>query len=198
MSVPPLPSNHGTEPPSAWVTRWAHLIQPGGHVLDVACGAGRHAHWLAARGLRVTAVDCNANALALVAQGWPPQATHPPHLLHADLEHQPWPLGQQTFDAVLLTNYLWRPLWPHLLAALAPGGVYLHETFAHGNATVGKPARPDFLLQPGELLQACQGLRVVAFEDGFAPHPARYVQRIAAVRETAPHNDVPPRHPLTA
>jgi hypothetical protein len=84
---------------------------------------------------------------------------------------------------VVVTNYLWRALLPTLVASVAPGGVLLYETFAVGNETVGKPSRPDFLLQPGELLQVSAGLRVVAYEDGFLPNPARFIQRIVAVRE---------------
>jgi len=86
------------------------------------------------------------------------------------------------FDAVVVTNYLWRPLFPTLLASLAPGGVLIYETFAAGNETVGKPSRPDFLLQPGELLQLCKNLHVVAFENGFLSNPDRFVQRIVAMR----------------
>ena len=97
-------------------------------------------------------------------------------------------MASRQFDAVVVANYLWRPLMPTLLASLAPGGVLIYETFAAGNETVGKPSRPDFLLQPGELLQACKELRVVAFEDGFIDgeggHAPRFVQRIAAVRQT--------------
>ncbi len=100
----------------------------------------------------------------------------------------------RTFDAVVVTNYLWRPLLPAIVASVASGGVLLYETFAAGNETVGKPARPDFLLQPGELLRACEGLRVVAFEDGFLQGPERFVQRIAAVRERA--QELPARYPL--
>jgi hypothetical protein len=81
-----------------------------------------------------------------------------------------------------VTHYLWRPLWPALLAALAPGGLYLHETFAHGQASLGRPRNPEFLLLDGELLQACAGLQVVAYEHGFLQDPPRVVQRIAAVR----------------
>jgi SAM-dependent methyltransferase len=103
--------------------------------------------------------------------------------MEADIENGPWPLAGRQFAAVVVTNYLWRPLFPRILEAVAPGGVLLHETFAAGNETVGKPSRPDFLLRPGELLQAYPGLRVVAFEDGFLDEPDRFVQRIAAVRE---------------
>ncbi len=168
---------------SEWVRRWSHLVAPGATVLDLACGRGRHARWFASRGHPITAVDRSAEALESLADlaqdGRIDRVT-------ADLEGADWPLMQagreRQFAAVLVTNYLWRPLWPHILASLAPGGVLIYETFASGNETVGKPSRPDFLLQPGELLQRCAGLHIVAYEDGFEPEPARYVQRIAAVR----------------
>ena len=167
---------HGTEHPSPWIERWAHLVPNAGTVLDLASGRGRHARWFSARGYPVTAVDRDAEALATlhgVAE-----------TVQADVENGPWPLANRQFDAVIVTNYLWRPLFPQILASVAPGGVLLHETFAQGNETVGKPSRPDFLLAPGELLRAYGGeLRVVAFEDGFLDQPPRFVQRIAAVRE---------------
>ncbi|MEY4121480.1 MAG: hypothetical protein RLZZ457_318, partial [Pseudomonadota bacterium] len=95
----------------------------------------------------------------------------------------PWPLSGRSFDGVVVTHYLWRPLWPQILASLAPKGVLIYETFSAGNETVGKPSRPDFLLQPGELLTACKNLRIVAFEEGFIAQPDRFVQRIVAVNE---------------
>jgi len=173
--------------PSAWVRRFAALIRPGGAVLDVACGSGRHVRWLAAQGFAVTGVDRKAEAVA------PLRAVA--EIVVADIEDGPWPLPGRRFDAVVVTNYLWRPLWPPLRAALAPGGVLIYETFTHGQQLIGKPQRPEFLLQPGELLRACAGLRVVAFEDGFDTAPARYVQRIAAVAEAA-DAAVPPRYGL--
>jgi SAM-dependent methyltransferase len=135
--------------------------------------------WFAGRGHPVLGVDRSAEALAAAgAHG---------EVLQADIESGPWPLptpggSPRQFGAVVVTHYLWRPLFPTLLASLAPGGVLLYETFAAGNETVGKPSRPDFLLQSGELLRLCPGLRVVAFEDGFVDAPARFVQRIAAIR----------------
>ena len=90
------------------------------------------------------------------------------------------------FDAVVVTNYLWRPLWPSILQSVKPDGVLIYETFAAGNETVGKPSNPDFLLNPGELLAVCNNLRVVAFEDGFLPNPARFVQRIVAIGSARP------------
>jgi SAM-dependent methyltransferase len=190
---------HADVPPSAWVLRFAPLIAPGGAVLDLACGSGRHVPLLLAQGLRVTGVDRDAAALAQARQRGGDSAAL--ELLSADVEDGPWPLPGQRFAGIVVTNYLWRPLWPAILAALDEGGVWIHETFAHGHQRIGRPARPDFLLQPGELLRVAQGLRVVAFEDGFEPaqggRAARFVQRIAAVRERpATDLDDPPRYPL--
>jgi SAM-dependent methyltransferase len=168
---------HGSEAPSPWIVRFAALVPAGGAVLDLACGRGRHMRWFAARGHPVTGVDRDAEALA--------QREGLGETLLADIENGPWPLAGRQFAAVIVTNYLWRPLFPRILDAVAPGGVLLHETFAQGNETVGKPSRADFLLAPGELLRAYAGLRVVAYEDGFLPAPDRFVQRIAAVREPA-------------
>lgn len=184
---------HGTEAPSAWVQRWSHLVRPGGSVLDVACGHGRHLRWFVQQGHPVTGVDRSPEAIAAVAA----LGT----AIEADIENGPWPLLQdgrpRPFDAVVVTNYLWRALMPVLLQSLAPGGVLIYETFASGNETVGKPSRPDFLLRPGELLQVCAGLRIVAYEDGYLAAPERYVQRIVAVREAGLSTDgAPARYPL--
>jgi SAM-dependent methyltransferase len=174
--------------PSPWVVRWAHLIAPGGTVLDVAAGSGRHAAWLAARGHAVTAVDRDADAMGPLADS--------AEVVVADLERDPWPFAGRTFDGVVVTNYLWRPLFAALAAALAPGGVLLYETFAAGNETVGRPARADFLLGRGELLAAFASLRIVAFEDGFLSEPERFAQRLVAVRK--PGAPAPTRYPLAA
>jgi len=143
-------------------------------VLDVACGAGRHMHWFARRGHAVTGVDRSPEAVAAAAPFG--------RVLQADIESGPWPFDGDQFDAVVVTHYLWRPLLPRIVAAVAPGGVLIYETFAAGNETVGKPSRPDFLLQSGELLAASAGMRVIAYEEGFLDGPARFIQRIAAVR----------------
>ena len=180
---------HGLTPPSPWLLRWAHLLPAGGALLDVACGAGRHLHWAVQQGLQATGIDRDAAALALA----PADA----RTVCADIEAGPWPLSGERFDAVLVFNYLWRPLWPALREALAPGGVLVYETFADGQQTVGRPARPDFLLQPGELIERCAGLRIVAYEHGFLDAPARFVQRIVAVRPAqAPDPASPARHAL--
>ncbi len=178
-----LNTPHGGLAPSAWLQRWAHLLPPDGAVLDLACGSGRHLRWLAERGWRCTGVDRDAQALAGL------QGLAGAELIEADLEAAPWPLAGRRFDAVLVFNYLWRPLWPQLIAALAPGGVLVYETFADGQQTLGKPSRPDFLLQPGELLARCDGLRIVAYEHGLDAPPPRFVQRVVAVRPPDSHSD---------
>ena len=187
-------SLHGTEPPSEWVKRWAHLVAPLGRVLDVACGHGRHAHYFYDKNHPVTLVDRAQEAIESIAI-----PSHACEKVVADIENGPWPFTGQQFDAVVVTNYLWRPLMPTLLASLAPGGVLIYETFAQGNETVGKPSRPDFLLRSGELLETFKDLRAVAFEDGFIAgadgQTPRFVQRIAAVRE-ARVDQLPARYPL--
>jgi SAM-dependent methyltransferase len=167
--------------PSRWVRHWAHLVASGGAVLDVASGAGRHARFFAQRGHPVTALDRDAAALATMRD------VSGIDTLECDLEGAPWPLvAERRFAAVVVTNYLHRPLMPRLIDALAPGGVLIYETFAQGNETVGKPSNPAFLLAPGELLAVCAGaLRVIAYQDGFLAQPREaFVQRICAVRET--------------
>lgn len=171
--------SHGTQEPSAWVQRWSHLVPAGGTVLDVACGHGRHMRWFSGRNHAVAGVDRAPDAMESVANLG--------RAVLADIENGPWPFSGETFAAVVVTNYLWRPLMPTLVASVAPGGVLIYETFAQGNETVGKPSRPDFLLKPGELLEACKELRVVAYEDGFLGQPERFVQRIAAVRPDPAH-----------
>lgn len=175
-------SVHGAEAPSAWVQRWSHLVPEGGEVLDVACGHGRHLRWFAQRNHAVIGVDRSPEAIESVAALG--------EAVLADIENGPWPLAGRRFAGVVVTNYLWRPLLSTIVESVAPGGVLIYETFAIGNETVGKPSRPDFLLQPGELLRACEGLRVVAYEDGFLDSPERFVQRIAAIRALA-DNPVP-------
>ena len=165
---------HGGQAASAWVQRWSHLVPLGASVLDLACGSGRHVRWFAQRGCRVTGVDRDAAAVAPLVEL--------AEIVVADIESGPWPIEGRSFDAVVVTNYLWRERLADVLASLAPGGVLIYETFATGNETIGKPSNPKFLLRSGELLQAAAGLRVIAFEDGYEPAPERFVQRIVAAR----------------
>ena len=178
---------HGSLAPSDWVRRWSHLVAPHATLLDVACGSGRHVRWFASRHARVTAIDRDAAALEPL-RGLA-------EVIVADIESQPWPLADRRFDAVVVTNYLWRALLPTLVSSVDGGGVLIYETFASGNQTVGKPSNPDFLLRPAELLAASNGLRTIAYEDGFVADPERFVQRIVAVREGVT-DAAPPRYPL--
>jgi SAM-dependent methyltransferase len=181
-SIAPVTSSPSPpSPPSPWVLRWSGLAAPGGTLLDVACGGGRHLRWFHARGHRVTGVDRSAEALGTLAA----LARDGAELVEADIEAGPWPFAGRTFDIVVVTHYLWRPRLSDIVAAVAPGGVLVYETFAAGNEAFGRPTRPDFLLRPGELLEACRDLHVVAYEHGFLEAPARVVQRIAAIRPRA-------------
>src|ERR1700741_2478405 len=154
--------------PSAWVARWAPLVTRG-PVLDVASGAGRHAKLFAQRGLEVVAVDREAQSIPGVRS------------VQADLEDgSPWPFAGQRFGGIAGTNYLYRPLFPHLVAALGDDGVLIYETFMIGHERFGRPSNPKFLLQPGELLEAFVALTVAAFEQGTAGTAG--VQRICAMR----------------
>ena len=169
---------HSLDAVSSWVARWAPLVRPGS-VLDLACGSGRHARLLAGLGHAVTALDRDAQALAAAAGQGIATVQH-------DLEAPGavWPFAPGSFAGIVVTNYLHRPLFAEIAAALAPDGMLIYETFARGNEIFGKPSNPDFLLNPGELLEraARGGLRVLAYEDGVIAHPkpAR-VQRLCAV-----------------
>lgn len=166
-------SEHEIVAPSAWVVRWAALLTPGGRVLDVASGGGRHARYLAGLGHAVTAIDREPPAIPGV------------RCVQADLEDgSPWPLAGERFDGIVVCNYLFRPILPALAEALAPGGILIYETFMQGNERFGRPANPAFLLRPGELWAVFGGLlHVVAFEQGVAsvPKPAMR-QRLCARR----------------
>ena len=167
--------------PSPWIERFALLGRDGGAVLDLACGKGRHVRFFLARGFRVTAVDRDISGISDL-RGRPDL-----EIVQADLEDQrPFPLAGRIFDMVVVANYLHRPLLPRLVEAVRPGGLLLYETFAKGNERFGRPANPDYLLEPGELLRVVAGsLRVLAYEDLVVdePRPAA-VQRICARRET--------------
>lgn len=177
----PQPDRHGLDaPPSGWVLRFAPFVPTGGTVLDVAAGAGRHARHFHACGYRVVAIDRDTSKLADLA------GRDGIEIINADLEAgAPWPLAGRRFAAVVVTNYLYRPLFPALIDAVGLGGVLIYETFAAGNERFGKPSNPDFLLRPGELLDAVRGrLRVLAYEDleVTEPRPAM-IQRIAAIND---------------
>ena len=158
--------------PSAWVARWADAVTAG-PVLDLACGGGRHARFFRDRGFDVVAVDRTPVPLEGI------------RFVESDLENGPWPFAGQQFGAIVVTNYLHRPLFPRLVESLAPGGVLIYETFMAGNERFGRPSNPDFLLEPGELLKAFASLEVLGFEEGQVerPKPAM-VQRVCVMKNS--------------
>lgn len=147
-------------------------------MLDLACGSGRNARWLAAEGWRVEAVDRDENAIAGLQQ------IPGLHAFTADLENAPWPFAGRLFEGIVVCRYLHRPLLPLLTECLAPNGVLIYETFMLGQEKFGRPQNRDFLLKPNELLDAYAGwLAVNAFEQGVVELPKPMViQRICAVR----------------
>lgn len=171
---------HGLEP-SDWVVRHMALVPVGAAVLDLACGAGRHGRWCLQNGYRVTLLDRETAAVQALADH--------AEVVRADLEDgSPWPLPSRQFAAVIVTNYLHRPLWADIVAAVAEGGILIYETFAEGQQAYGRPNNPLYLLQPGELIAAVgDELVVLDYQYGLltAGHP-RVVQRICAVRSMAP------------
>jgi SAM-dependent methyltransferase len=168
---------HGAGAPSGWVARFAALIPPGGRVIDLACGRGRHARLLAGQGLHVVAVDRDEAALEVLSE-LPGVVT-----CHMDLEDgSPWPWEWRAFDAVVVSNYLHRPTFDQACALVAEDGLLIYETFMQGNEAFGRPSNPDFLLQPGELLaRTADEFTPVAFEQGaVGDPPVAVVQRICA------------------
>jgi SAM-dependent methyltransferase len=166
--------------PSAWVETHAGLIRPGGRVLDLACGSGRHTRYLADRGFCVIAVDIDLTGVTALA------TDERVELLEADLENEAWPFVDTRFDGIVVCNYLHRPHFPLLIDALDEAGVLIFDTFAVGNERFGKPRNPDFLLRPGELLDAFSAsLSVVAYEHGRVDEPSPGVrQRLCAIRSS--------------
>ena len=204
MTTGPDP-HHDPDAPSPWVVRFAPLVPAGGRcgdgVLDVACGSGRNARLFLGLGRPVVAIDRDVSGVAdLRAE---PRA----EVIEADLERGgPWPLAGRRFAAVVVTNYLYRPLFADLIGAVGPGGLFIYETFARGNERFGRPRNPDHLLRSGELLEAVRGhLQVIAYEHGIIAAPRQaVVQRLCAAADLPQRggpggNDAgePPPHPLT-
>lgn len=169
---------HGTATASPWIRRFAPLVPADAPVLDLACGSGRHGRLFLAAGHPVCLLDRDLAGVADLA------GTAGAELLAADIEAGPWPLPGRRFGAVVVTNYLWRPLFGAITAALAPGGVLLYETFQRGNERFGKPSNPDFLLADNELFDRCRdAFDIRAFEQGAEDEPKPAMrQRICAVK----------------
>jgi SAM-dependent methyltransferase len=168
-----------TPTPSTWITRWLPVANNGDRLLDWGSGSGRHS---------VLAFELGYQVLALDIQNSPLENEYPAiEWRKQDLENSAMPLPPtELFDAIVVTNYLFRPRLNVLLQHLAPGGLLLYETFALGNEVFGRPKNPDFLLRPGELFSLCERhhFHVLGYEDGIAEGPAR-VQRVAARRMPA-------------
>jgi SAM-dependent methyltransferase len=175
---------------SPWISRFSPLVTSGGDMLDLAAGSGRHSALLLEQGHHVTAIDRSVDGLKQLRTTLDAAARSRLEIIEADLEDgSPWPLRTRRFDAVVVVNYLHRPLWPSILSALVPGGLLLYETYAVGHEAFGKPSNPDFLLRPGELLDVVYGrLQVVAFEQGLVDGERGQAvkQRIAAISAKGP------------
>jgi SAM-dependent methyltransferase len=154
-----------SQTPASWLEGHRRLLPSSGAALDVACGRGRHARWLAAQGFDVLAVDRDADAI----RGLDAEARRLELSIRAevmDLEGGTPALGHGRFDLIVVVHYLHRPLVPHLVAALRDGGVLVYETFTRDQALRGKPTNPDFLLEPGELTRLVAPLRILAAREG--------------------------------
>ncbi|MBF0249513.1 MAG: class I SAM-dependent methyltransferase [Alphaproteobacteria bacterium] len=198
MSKADCPKHLAVTDPSPWVARWAPLIRPNGSVLDVAAGGGRHGRFLMARGHAVTFVDRSFEPLADLA-GRPGA-----EVIEADLETgAPWPFKGRPFAAVVVVNYLHRPLFEDLILSLEPGGVLIYETFARGNEDFARPRNPDHLLKAGELLHAVTDrLQIVAYEHGLVGSGdiPGVKQRLCAVNDLGTSNredGEPPVHGIS-
>lgn len=189
---------HGHGRASDWVESFLPGVTAGGTVLDVACGAGRHLRRALALGHPVVGLDRDVSGLSDLA------GRTDVEILAHDLEGEGGlvlPFGERRFAAVIVTNYLFRPLFPVLRELVAGDGMLLFETFARGQERWGKPSNPAFLLGPNELLAPAlvDGLVVVAFEQGVVPAALtvaggdKIVQRICAVGPNHPWAAAAPR-----
>jgi len=163
--------------PDPWISAHADLVPTGSLVLDMACGSGRHSRLFLERGNHVMAVDRNVAAFD----------EHPEDpalsVLQYDLEADPWPFPPQFFDAIVVCNYLHRPLFTPLFASLKPPGILLYTTFMQGNEAYGRPSNPDFLLQPDELNTLLpDDAEIIEFVQGPVGEPVTAVRQSIAAR----------------
>jgi SAM-dependent methyltransferase len=152
-------------PPSDWLLAHEALLPEIGDALDVACGAGRHAVWLAQRRLHVRAVDRDRAAIDTLNRE-AGRAGLPLVAEVMDLEKDAVDLGRDRYDVTVVISYLHRPLFSSLIAALRPGGLLFYETFTRAQARRGKPSNPAFLLEDGELLRLTAGLDLIDSREG--------------------------------
>ena len=151
--------------PTSWLVQHAGLLPREGRALDVASGRGRHALWLAERGLTTLAVDRDSEAIRELNEA-ARERRLPLRADVRDLEGGETSFHGSTFDVIVVVHYLHRPLFPALIDALAHGGLLVYETFTRAQAARGKPSNPDFLLKPGELLELVGRLEVMASREG--------------------------------
>ena len=168
--------------PASWLVQHSELVPRRGSALDVACGSGRHALWLAGRGLTTLAVDRDADSVRELndlarARQLPLRAEV------GDLEGDTPPFLDASFDLIVVVHYLYRPLFPALIGALAPRGVLVYETFTRAQAARGKPSNPAYLLEPGELLDLVRPLEVLVSREG--DYDGRMIASIIARRGSA-------------
>jgi SAM-dependent methyltransferase len=184
-----LPRHMKVSKPSPWVVRFAPLIKAGGCVLDLACGGGRHSRYFLEQGNKVVAFDRSTDAVADLSDN--PAC----EVICADLEtdeavfEKLGELAERSFDAIIVVNYLHRPLFKYFINALAPGGIFIYETFARGNEKFTRPRNPDHLLKSAELLNLAQGgLDVIAYEHGIDKKGllSVVIQRICAIKPAGP------------
>jgi SAM-dependent methyltransferase len=165
--------------PARWLTENADVLPDSGHALDAACGRGRQALWLAARGLTTHAVDRDPEALQFLED----EAGRRQLALRTevvDLEGSAHPLRADAYDVIVVVHYLHRPLFPALRAALRPGGVLVYETFTRAQAARGKPTNPAFLLLEGELRELVRPLEILREREG--DYDGRMVSSVIARR----------------
>ncbi len=172
--------------PSVWVTKCSKLLRPSSTVLDLACGSGRHAHYLASRGHDVTALDKSPEALSKIS------SSIGIHTYEFDLEVGAWPFSERKFDAIVVTNYLYRPIIQNIVNTLSPSGILIYETFMVGNERFGRPSNPDFLLRPNELIdETHKKLQILLYEAGRVSDPKpSLIQRICAVSGDVDYSDI--------
>lgn len=175
---------------SPWISRFSPLVATGSRVLDLAAGRGRHSAWFLGQSHHVTALDRNIDSLETLKGAMDSGMRSRFEIIEADLENGArWPLADRRFNAVVVVNYLHRPLWPSILGAIEPGGFLIYETFAVGQEALGKPSNPNFLLRPGELLEVVRDhLQIVAFEQGLVgtERGQAVKQRLAAINDQRP------------
>ena len=173
---------HSSLKPSPWVTRFIPLIPHGGEILDLACGSGRHTRYLLDSGHKVTALDKDVSKVIMLT------SNSNFSLFQWDLETiDPWPFPDKSFSGIVVTNYLYRPLFQNLINALDDNGILIYETFSIGNEHYGHPKNPDFLLNNEELFELCKNeLTVVAFEQGIVLRQTapKVIQRVCAQKNS--------------